>query len=382
MTSLPRSGLLRIAKLILLCSVLLLSLKGALFAQRAQRVFELVRPQAGQQLQAFHSFAHQAILLAATRPPTAATACEQNQYFFYDYGKERLAHFKANDLMVSRDFTHILYSEPITIEAVTSEQLENFGAKLKEKAALLQAPSKLLEETGTQRADGLARCWFRPHLYNLAKGTDQAYPLILANLCPQGFCTKLAWEKSGSALLWVRLKKGVLNQVRLTPGSKRIGYLASKKPFTQKKSLQANAYRANILKGDQGQYKLEQSKRNQGFLVWGPKQVALLRNGVAVKKAQTLAKPLRQQALAGEFTQAQQTLTFAQWLDPDNPEVRYQSLKLLSLSKNFAEFFQVLRHQYDYKSRVAACRRLHLDPDYKPLWQEEAFLKQFKAACP
>ena len=351
-------------------------------AQTLERTLELGPLQAGQHARAFHSFKHRLLLVALTSLPNERNACSANQYHFYDYQQQSYRQIQAKDLKVSPNFRYVIYAEPIRISAVTQAEFANFGENLKQIALQLQAPSALLEETGTMNHDGLSRCWFRPRILDLKSGADRAYPLILANQCKTGVCLGIEWEKSGKAKVWVRLKKDSFNSIRLSPGYDKLGFLTAKKPFTRTPRIQSNAIRVNIIKGERGEFRLQKSKRNETRLTWREDGIRLLRTGVDVKAANRLSQELKKALQEGKMDRAEDIKRFALWLDPDSEEIAYTALKAQALAQDFPGFFKQLRYGMDYRTRVQTCRKLHLDEDFKPLWKEEAFIQGFKENCP
>jgi len=355
--------------------------------QAAPRSLHLGEISASQgQIRAFHSFQAKVLVVAFTQPETAANACKLNQYHIYDYANEVYRQVQAADLLLSRDFQAALIAEPLTLTAITKNELEPFTKKVEEIAQSLQAPSSLLEETGTMRGDGMARCWLRPSLLNLATGEATSFPLILANHCPPGLCSKLEWDQSNQPLVWVRLKPELFHQVKLDAKTGKFGFLGQKKPFTLARAAQDNAYRANVVIGPQGKFALDKSPKNQSWLEWetaaGKLSARLVRTGVEVKRAKALAQQLQGYNQRQQWAAAQGLTRFAQWVDPDGESLAYQALLTKALSGDLAGFFASLRKDFDFKTRVATCRQLHLDADLKPLWAQPEFVGGFKETCP
>ena len=351
----------------------------------AQRSLELTKDTAGE-LRLYHSYKYHLLTLSTQIKPSLKNACEQNQYLFYDYKKDRVFEFAGANLMITRDYKHAILAEIVTIDAVPKTQLKGFTKKLKAIASDFKASSALLEKTAIKKATGKGMCWQRLKVIDLMTFKEKSYPIILANLCPAGNCTEIKIEKNGKVKLWANIKPDQMHQIYFNPKSGSYTFGSTKKRHSIKPQIFDNAFRANLLNKSRGSLKLSKTKRNISSVTWdrvgGEPVVKLVRTGVDVRGAQELSKKVAQLNKEKEYKRADNLATFTLWLDPDSVEADYEKLKAQGLMGDQAGFFKKLRKDFNYKARVQACRKLHLDADIQPLWKTPTFVQNFKEVCP
>ena len=372
----------QILKIAFLFSLLVAGGASSSFAQRALELSYA----AGKDVKLYHSYKAKTLTLSIQEKPSAAQACRNNRYVFYDYGKDRLFEFSGGNLLIARDHNTAILSSNRAVHAVSKDQLKSFSKKLSKIATDLKASSSLLENTKITSENKKTACWQQVALVDFKDYSLKGYPMILSNLCLKGNCTQFKFEKTVIAKFWVTLKKNQYTQVNLKPKNGVYIFGKSKKPFYLKPSIAENAYLENLLKKNSGKLNLSKSKRNQSYVSWekqkGKLSIKLVRTGVEVRGAQELAKTIAAYNKNGQYNEAISLSRFVLWLDPDSVEAGYEKLKAIGLSGNQEEFFHLLRKGMNYKKRIESCRKLHLDKDLQPLWKQSSFIKRFKETCP
>ncbi|MDX2471117.1 MAG: hypothetical protein QNL04_11135 [SAR324 cluster bacterium] len=378
----PQNDLIQILKKSLFLVLISLLWVSSAFAQRS---LELTKGNDGV-LRLYHSYKSHLLTLSTQKKPTETSACEQNQYLFYDYKKDSVFEVTGASMMITRDYKYAIVAEIVVIKAVEKSKLKEFTKSLKAIASELKASSTLLEKTAINKADGKAMCWQRLTVVDLATFSTKKYPIILANLCPVGNCSEIQIEKNGKVKLWANVEPNQMHQIIFDPKSGGYSFGAKKKEHSIKPRIFDNAFRENLLKKPSGSLKLSSARRNKSSVTWKKigrsPVVKLLRTGVDVRRAQELSKKVAQLNKEKEYKRASNLASFALWLDPDSVGAGYEKLKAQGLMGDLKGFFQKLRKDFNYKARVQTCRKLHLDADLQPLWKKQAFIKSFKEVCP
>lgn len=337
----------------------------------------------------FHSYKHRLLLVALVQTDKSAFKCLPNQYYLYQYGRERFSEMSGGNLKINSDFTRIFRTRIHSLSGVQLSNKDQREQRLKMLSKTLKIPTGLFSAAQQKSNNPDRICWQQPELLDMEQQRVRTFPFLAANLCEKQWCSDLYWTGPDSIRLWIHSKPKTFQLINLDVNKSTYTVKASTPLFVKQSIPQLNAPRENLVNSKTLNGKtlsLKKSAGNHVSLEWhketsGHIVVSLIRKGSDATAAQEEQKRYRQLAADKEFRGALQSTEFALWLDPQNQSIKIDRAKLFITLSMVSRFFESLKTEFSSAERFAACQKLHIDPFMRPLWNKEGFARQFKQIC-
>lgn len=336
----------------------------------------------------YHSYKYQTLLLSVVQKESALFECRPNQYFIYQYGKEKLNIVEAGDLKLDSQFQYALFTKIHSLGVMKKNVEWKWEKKAKSIMKKLDIPAQTLEAGKTQNSTQTISCWQQPSLLELARNKSRDYSYLVANFCDSRWCSELYWSGSMEAKFWINIEPTKIHKIILNLKNGKSVFQEISKPFKIKNYTQANAPRENlnskkekhngviilpkkpkniIFSWKQGKNKLVVLKITRN----SPEKVGLHNSK---QKIQTLIKNRK-------FAIALKTIQFELWKNSDNDPIKFEKLKLYVQIHQLNDFFKSLDHDYNKSGRLKVCQRIHLEPTFRDLWKKQKFIAKFQKIC-
>lgn len=337
------------------------------------------------ELNIYRSYKYRLFIVGIIQKTTDAFNCSPNRYIFYHYGKDQFFQITGGNLLVNPNFTNFLATKVYSLETLTKENELSWKLEVKRIIKKLNTSSEILEKNKIITAKG-STCWQQPILYNIKGKVLDEIPQLLANFCPNQYCSDIYWKTPKKVHYWNQFSPLKIQQFEYNITTKDKTYLKSSKNISRPSYTQINAPRDEIVdpvKTKQGVHKIID---NQLSFYWQTTKknrllIGFQRNSVNIKAAEENLSTISSLLTVGDLKRAFQQIRFGLWLLPDHFDTKFERLKLYAKLSIYDQIFKSIKLDFSEKDTVSVCQKLHIDKNFKAIWKDEKLITLFNETC-
>ena len=337
------------------------------------------------ELNIYRSYQYQLFIIGIIQKTTDAFNCSSNRYIFYDYGKDQFFQIAGGNLLVNPSFTNFFATKVYSLEALTKENELSWKLEVKRIIKKLNTSSEILEINKVITAKGTS-CWQQPQIYNIKGEIVEEIPQLLANFCPNQFCSDIYWKTPQKVLYWNQVSPLRVQQFEydILKGEKT--YLKSSKNIDRPSYTQVNAPRDEIVDPSKTKQGIHKIIDNQLSFYWQTNQknklvIGFQRKNVNIKAAEDNLSTISNLLALDNLKRAFQQIRFGLWLLPDHFDTKFERLKLFAKLSIYDQIFKSIKLDFSKKDTVNVCQKLHIDNSFKAIWKDEKLITLFNETC-
>ena len=288
-------------------------------------------------------------------------------------------------MLINPNFTNIFATKVYALEVLSKENELSWKLEVKRIIKKLNTSSEILEKNKIKTAIG-STCWQQPVLYTIKGVITDNFPQLMANFCPNQFCSEIYWKSPEKVHFWNQIGPTKMQQFEYDLKTKKKTYLKSSKNFFRKSFNQVNAPRdeiVNLSGSKQGTHKIINNKLSFYWQLDKKNKLVIgfQRNfnnfKAAEKNLSSISNLLANNDLKGAFQQ----IRFGLWLLPDHFNTKFERLKLYAKLSIYDQIFKSIKLDFSKKDTVSVCQKLHVDKNFSAIWKDEELVNLFNETC-
>ena len=337
------------------------------------------------ELNIYQSYQYKLFIIGIIQKTTEAFNCSPNKYFFYHYGKDQFFQISAGNLLINPNFKNIFATKVYTLEALSKENELSWKLEVKRIIKKLNTSSEILEKNKIKTTIG-SSCWQQPILYNIKGQVLNIIPQLMANFCPNQFCSEIHWKSPEKVHFWNQISPSKMQQFEYNITTKKKTYLKSSNNFNRKSFTQVNAPRDEIVdlsNSKQGIHKIINHKLSFYWQLDKKNKLVIgfQRNVNNFKAAEENLSSISDLLANDELKRAFQQIRFGLWLLPDHFNTKFERLKLYAKLSIYDQIFKSINLDFSKKDTVSVCQKLHVDKSFSAIWKVEELVTLFNETC-
>ena len=337
------------------------------------------------ELKIYRSYQYRLFIVSIIQKTTDAFSCSTNRYIFYHYGKDQFFQIASGNLLVNPNCTNFFATKVYSLEALNKENELSWKLEVKRIIKKLNTSSEILEKNKIITAKG-STCWQQPILYNIKGEVLEEIPQLLANFCPNQYCSDIYWKTPQKVQYWNQFSPIKIQQFEYNIATKEKTYLKVSKNITRPSYTQINAPRDEIVDPVNTKQGVHKIIDNQLSFYWQTNKknklvIGFQRSDVNIKAVAENLSTISSLLTVGDLKRAFQQIRFGLWLLPDHFDTKFERLKLYAKLSIYDQIFKSIKLDFSEKDTVSVCQKLHIDKNFKAIWKDEKLITLFNETC-